>query len=334
MDGFGKRLRELRMQHSLSQEALAQKLGVTAQAVSKWENGKSYPDFPIIVPMAQLFRVSTDQLMGNEGIRGDWELRWQRLMIAGKPEEARKVALEAQRDLRQARHFSYRQAESEVMMARKTEDRDKKRHLLSAAERRYREIVYEYPEFEGAAMGLVGVLLDQGRRQEAEDMARGYPNAPYILLQKLGDRATEEQKLLAVTARAMLFFSILCEPGDPWTLDLGERFLRDFPWDARDRAGLLSYLYVRRAMLLCKQGETDAAMAELLRLRELMHPVAPEEQASPTFQKVLPEAMAPREGWVYGLGQLRSPGLKALEDRPEFQELLALADQGAPKEQT
>lgn len=41
MDGFGKRLRELRMQHSLSQEALAQKLGVTAQAVSKWENGVS-----------------------------------------------------------------------------------------------------------------------------------------------------------------------------------------------------------------------------------------------------------------------------------------------------
>ncbi len=333
MDGFGKRLRELRIQHALSQEALARKLGVTAQAVSKWENGRSYPDFPVIVPMAQLFRVSTDQLLGNEGIRRDWELRWQRLMSEGKPEEARKVAMEAQRDVRQAKHFGYRQAESEVMMARKTEDRDARRRLLASAEWRYREIVNEYPEFEGAAMRLVGVLLDQGRRQEAEDMARGYPNAPFILLQKLGDQAAEEQKLQAVSARAMLFLSILTETGDLWTLDLAERFLRDFPWDARDRAGLLSWLHVRRAVLLCKRGEQDAAMAALLRMRELMQPVPPEKKVPPTFRQVLPEEMAPREGWVYGLLQLRDPGLKPLEDRPEYQELLALADEGAPKAQ-
>lgn len=51
----------LRKQHSLTQEALADKLGLTFQAVSKWENGLSSPDIQLLPELADIFGVSLDE---------------------------------------------------------------------------------------------------------------------------------------------------------------------------------------------------------------------------------------------------------------------------------
>ena len=50
----------------LTQEALAQKLGVTNQAVSKWESGQSCPDITLLPQLADLFGITIDQLFGRE----------------------------------------------------------------------------------------------------------------------------------------------------------------------------------------------------------------------------------------------------------------------------
>ena len=49
------RLQQLRKSHGYSQEALSEKLGVSRQAVSKWENGTSMPDISQVVPLANLY---------------------------------------------------------------------------------------------------------------------------------------------------------------------------------------------------------------------------------------------------------------------------------------
>lgn len=54
---FSKQLQKLRKQSGITQEQLADKLGVTAQAVSKWENG-SYPDGDLLPKIADIFDVS------------------------------------------------------------------------------------------------------------------------------------------------------------------------------------------------------------------------------------------------------------------------------------
>ena len=59
---LGKKIRELRKKRGISQEVLAQYLGVTFQAVSKWENGTAMPDVPLIPALASFFGVSTDEL--------------------------------------------------------------------------------------------------------------------------------------------------------------------------------------------------------------------------------------------------------------------------------
>ncbi len=59
-------IQRLRKEQKLTQEQLAEKLGVSAQAVSKWENGITYPDITLIPELAELFEVSIEEIFGTE----------------------------------------------------------------------------------------------------------------------------------------------------------------------------------------------------------------------------------------------------------------------------
>ena len=61
---LGKTIRELRHRDGCTQDALAEALGVTAQAVSRWESGGSYPDMELIPAIANYFHISIDELFG------------------------------------------------------------------------------------------------------------------------------------------------------------------------------------------------------------------------------------------------------------------------------
>ena len=60
---LGDKLIELRKNAHLSQEEVAFKLNVTRQTVSKWETNQSTPDFDKIVPLCELFEITTDELL-------------------------------------------------------------------------------------------------------------------------------------------------------------------------------------------------------------------------------------------------------------------------------
>ena len=59
---LGGKIRQLRKQKNISQEVLAQVMGVSFQAVSKWETGAAMPDVAMIPAIARFFGVSTDEL--------------------------------------------------------------------------------------------------------------------------------------------------------------------------------------------------------------------------------------------------------------------------------
>lgn len=64
---LGERLLELRKSKHLSQEEVADKLNVSRQTISKWETDSSTPDFDKIIPICELFEISTDELLtGNK----------------------------------------------------------------------------------------------------------------------------------------------------------------------------------------------------------------------------------------------------------------------------
>ncbi len=73
---LGQRLFELRKLKHLSQEEVAEKLNVTRQTISKWETDQSSPELDKIIPICELFEITTDEL-----ITGKKEVKEKRLDI-------------------------------------------------------------------------------------------------------------------------------------------------------------------------------------------------------------------------------------------------------------
>ncbi len=61
-------IKRLRLEKDMTQEQLATKLGVSAQAVSKWETSETYPDGALLIPLANELEVSLDELFGNNSV--------------------------------------------------------------------------------------------------------------------------------------------------------------------------------------------------------------------------------------------------------------------------
>ncbi|MDE6767903.1 MAG: helix-turn-helix domain-containing protein [Eubacterium sp.] len=71
---FSENLKKFRIESKLTQEALANQLGVSFQAVSKWERGDSYPDITMLPVIASFFKVSVDDLLGVNRAENETEI--------------------------------------------------------------------------------------------------------------------------------------------------------------------------------------------------------------------------------------------------------------------
>jgi len=80
---IAKNLRQLRIAKSITQEELAERIGVTGQAVSKWERDECYPDITLLPGLANFFGITVDKLIGMGEINDDTVKR----NIAGKVSE-------------------------------------------------------------------------------------------------------------------------------------------------------------------------------------------------------------------------------------------------------
>lgn len=63
---LGKKIMTMRNEKNLSQEQLAERLNVTRQTISNWENGKFYPDIDSLVNLSKFFNVSLDVLLSYD----------------------------------------------------------------------------------------------------------------------------------------------------------------------------------------------------------------------------------------------------------------------------
>ncbi|AXY25513.1 transcriptional regulator [Suicoccus acidiformans] len=68
---IGHLLREARLQSGLTQEKVAEEIGVSRQSISNWENDKTYPDLMNVIHLSNLYQVSLDVLLkGSEDYMG------------------------------------------------------------------------------------------------------------------------------------------------------------------------------------------------------------------------------------------------------------------------
>ena len=65
---FSEKLSILRKKNNLSQEALAEKLNMSRQAISKWESGSSYPDMATIINICKVLNCTIDELLDDDAV--------------------------------------------------------------------------------------------------------------------------------------------------------------------------------------------------------------------------------------------------------------------------
>ncbi len=66
---FGEKIQKLRKEAGLSQEELSYQLGVSRQAISKWERDNGYPETEKIVRISKIFNVTLDYLLNEDSIQ-------------------------------------------------------------------------------------------------------------------------------------------------------------------------------------------------------------------------------------------------------------------------
>lgn len=93
---IGKFIAKCRKENGYTQAVLAEKLGITDRAVSKWENGKSMPDASIMLELCELLKINVNELLTGEHIIMDnyKDIAEKNLVEMRKQEEkAKKVVL-------------------------------------------------------------------------------------------------------------------------------------------------------------------------------------------------------------------------------------------------
>jgi transcriptional regulator with XRE-family HTH domain len=170
---IAKNLKRLRLDMGLTQEDLAERVGVTGQAVSKWERDECYPDITLLPGLANCFDVTVDELLGMAEIKGKmWGVYAQAntLQVEGKYHDAVAIYDKALKTFPADLGLSAARAEA-LAMAGKGID-----YTIEMCERRLDDDLSDH-----SRSGVVAVLCFLYRRagmlEKAELLARRRPHA-------------------------------------------------------------------------------------------------------------------------------------------------------------
>jgi transcriptional regulator with XRE-family HTH domain len=209
MNTIGEKIKELRKKNSLTQETLAEKLGVSSQAVSKWETGAASPDLAMLVPLAKIYQISTDQLLEYKDRRTELENFWQ-LAVRDGYGKTLEVSEEALKEYPHDVTFLYRRACDEFFYADKViTDAALKQEYFERSVRHFKEIIVDYPDFDSANGMLIPVLVKLGRHEEALGYAIKSKEPDHLLkLCLTGDALQKHQQGLILKALEKLLVEL------------------------------------------------------------------------------------------------------------------------------
>ncbi len=277
MEHIGQRIKDLRKKADLTQDRLADYLGVSAQAISKWELGQTAPDLALIAPLCRVLGVTADELLGIGQEDGAQKETEESLAFFRNPEniDPRVLypkCLSAAKDYPKSLWVQFWLATAEEGLSDYEKSEEKKEEWLDAAEKRYRLVLEETKDESIRSSTLnhmVFLLLKRGRREEAADTARLSPQADYLLQFCLEgeERILHLQRQASVKLAEFLnVFSSFNQDTDSLPLlELQEKllglifpdgnYLRFFNW--------LIPVLEREAVLLTRAGREEEAVEKL-----------------------------------------------------------------------
>ena len=160
-------IRRLRRERGLTQEALAQAIGVSPQAISKWETGQTMPDITLLLPLSKELGIGVNELLGGNR-RQELENRFQKACAIG-PEYSLMVTLEALEEFPDDETFLYRRACDELFIGERSSG-GRRAFYLNHAIRHFNDLHYRYPEVESYVSMKARTLRALGRMDEARSV--------------------------------------------------------------------------------------------------------------------------------------------------------------------
>ena len=281
MNHIGIKIKELRKKKDMTQEKLAEYLNVSFQAVSKWETGAASPDLSMIVPLARLLDVTTDELFGvdsNEDALHQKKLKelYDETWKTGDVEKRYKISQAAVEEY--PGNFQYLKwlADAEGsygIHCNKLGSKEQIEHFEKSVcyfERIIEDSADLYLK-ESAIRGIVFALSDLGRRDEALQYARQHPDCDELLKYCLnGEELKKHRQTLIFRKLSDLLGELETDHYNIEAIQLAEKILKlviddeNYLWFHET----LMFNYILQAQCLTKQKQYTEAISILRKAYE------------------------------------------------------------------
>ena len=266
------KIKEHRTKCGMTQAQLAEILGVTPQAISKWEKGIGSPDLSAICPLADALKITTDDLLDHNKKYYELNNRWWRLARKCDRWESPYEELVALDDEIIAKFpndtiFLWRRVCDEFkVVPRKTLEQEKQA-WLSRCEKHCAELIEKNPDFEEYKHKMVEILMESGRTDEAIAYAHSKCKDPNVAMKKVlrGDDLRRHRQQLISDKLCALLREMYCEDLD--ILQSAEDIIRavfpdgNYQWYSDH----LMIIERTRAEYYAKRGNNAEAMKYLYR---------------------------------------------------------------------
>jgi len=176
---FGQKIKELRRREEMTQENLAELLSISPQAVSRWETEMAMPDISLLPPLANLFGVTTDYLLGMDTYQKDlrkaeFEEAFYEYWKRDDKEKNYRIAVRAAAEYPGNMEYVEWLASAEYYVGVPCTDNLERIQLLESSAKHYRIVLANSTDrklYEKALYGIVLTLCDLGKKQEAKEYA-------------------------------------------------------------------------------------------------------------------------------------------------------------------
>ncbi len=286
---IGENLRRLRREKNITQEELAEVLGVSYQSVSRWENGACYPDMELLPTLAAFFSVSVDTLLGaDEAVEktrvADYLARFQEAISVGDVEMCIAVAREGVAEypnnyalLNKLMYALFIATDEDGNVPDWRENMQKYDAEITALGERIMKYCPDADLRHEAMYRLAFNHCEMGRRAKGREIFEMLPSQRWCREANLWWALEPEEKLpytykMVMSSYDMLYWAISRFVGarllpDEQQLQVLDKLqaLRGVVWDdvRADAEWDAANSAFKRAEILARLGQTEAALAEL-----------------------------------------------------------------------
>jgi len=263
------KIKEHRKKANMTQRELAEALGVSVQAISKWETGSGIPDVSALIPLARELHITTDELLDFHDRRQELETLWQKTLTAhgDGSKEVYDCVCEALREFPEDEAFLHRRAAAARYIYENTEKGDPGRNAwFSRHHAQLLSVMESYPEWDWPVAEMVHLLVAADRKRDAVTVAnRAVGDKQYALLKQCLE-GEELRQLRQVRIEKMfrdLLSELHCE--DRAFLDTEEKLIQTVIPDGNYLYyyDLLMMIEIKRAEISAAEREYDHALGHL-----------------------------------------------------------------------